>query len=445
MTVKRLLMAAAGAALLASAAQPLLAQQATGEDSAVDRIVAIVGSTPILLSEVDEQIFARLQAQQQTPPTDPVQVRALRRDMLQQLVDLELIYQIALTDTTVKVTDEQVDAAVDEQVRNIRRQFRSDEEYRTQLRETGFLTPEEYRRWLTETQRKELIRNRMIEQLRGTGKLKPVIPTDRELRVAFEEERGRRKRPQSVSFRQIVVAPTARDSAKARAFGLADSIATELRKGGDFATAARRFSMDEASKEQGGSLGWFRRGVMDQRFEDVAFALRPGTISPPIETPFGYHLIQVERVQPAEVSARHILIMPEITQADADSARLRAESVRAALAAGASFDSLARQYHDPLEDREVPGLPVDRLLPVYAQAFEGVEEGGLTPVVRLEIPNLPLRAKYAVVQVTERTPEGEYRYEEVKDQLRNQLGERLMIRRYLDRLRLATYVEVREP
>ena len=99
----------------------------------------------------------------------------------------------------------------------------------------------------------------------------------------------------------------------------------ELRRGADFATAARRFSQDPGSKEQGGSLNWFRRGVMVPEFERVAFGLKPGVVSDPVESPFGYHIIQVERVQPGEVQARHILLVPEIDSAHVDSARATAD------------------------------------------------------------------------------------------------------------------------
>jgi len=63
---------------------------------------------------------------------------------------------------------------------------------------------------------------------------------------------------------------------------------------------ARRFSQDPGSKDQGGELNWFRRGVMVPEFERVAFALRPGIISDPVETAFGYHIIQLDDVRPAK-------------------------------------------------------------------------------------------------------------------------------------------------
>ncbi|HSR15300.1 MAG TPA: peptidylprolyl isomerase [Gemmatimonadales bacterium] len=433
-------LAAVAALLTGSAAAPLWGQQVR---DTVDRIVAVVGYTPILGSEIDEEIFARFPQSQGLPTPGSPEWRNLRRQVLQELIDVELLYQAAQTDTGVKVTEEQVDAAVDQQVRNVRQKYPSDQDYRNDLRNSGFQTPEEYRRWLTERQRRELIRNAYLENLRGSGKLKAVIPTEKELRAAFEERRGLQKRPETISFAQVVVAPKPAEAARTRAFALADSILMELRKGADFATAARRFSMDPGSKEQGGSLGWFRRGVMHPAFESVAFNMRPGFVSDPVETPFGIHLIQVERIQPSEVSARHILIMPEIRSEDADSARALADRIRAALVAGASFDSLQRLHHDPLEERDIRDFPSDKLLPAYAGVLGGLGAGEVAPVFILPNPILPDRSKYAVVQVLERKEAGEFQFEDVKDMLRNQLGEQLAIRRYLDKLRASTYVEIR--
>jgi peptidyl-prolyl cis-trans isomerase SurA len=430
------------AALGLSAAAPLGAQDRRPEGEVTDRIVAVVGRTAILGSQVDEKVYATLR--DRPMPTDQETQKALRRQALEELIDEELLYQLALTDTTVKVTDEEVTSAVDEQIRGIRRSLPNDDSLRSELRKTGFFSIEEYRRWLSDTQRKQLITSALVKQLQGTGKLKPVIPTDRELRAVYEQERGRQRRPESISFQQIIVAPAPAPEARQRAIALADSILAELRKGADFATAARRFSADPSSREQGGSLGWFRRGVMHKNFEDVAFSLKPGIVSDPVETPFGFHLIQVERVQPSEISARHILVSPEIRQEDADSAQARAERIKAALEQGANYDSIARLHHDSMEEREVRDLPADKLLPAYTSALQGVEDGKFTAVIKLDFPADPIRSKFGVIQVLERKDAGEYRFEDVKDQLRRSLGERLAIRRYLDKLRQATYVDVRE-
>jgi hypothetical protein len=65
----------------------------------------------------------------------------------------------------------------------------------------------------------------------------------------------------------------------------------------------------------------------------------------------------------------------------------------------------------------------------------------VTPVFTL--PGTGGREQFAVVQVTERRPQGDIRYEDVKDRIRQQLGQQLAIRRYIDRLRKSTYVDVR--
>jgi peptidyl-prolyl cis-trans isomerase SurA len=202
--------------------------------------------------------------------------------------------------------------------------------------------------------------------------------------------------------------------------------------------------MDVATKEQGGELGWVRRGTgLDQHFEDAAFSLRPGVVSEPVESPFGFHLIQVERSQPAEVQVRHILIMPDIGMAEADSARRTADRVRAALVAGAPFDSVQRAWHDKAEERDVSNVPLEILPPTYAEALKGLPAGGISPVFRLEAPLDPMRSKYTIVQLTGRSPAGEVRYEDVKEDIRTRLNETLTQERFIERLRRATYVEVR--
>jgi peptidyl-prolyl cis-trans isomerase SurA len=406
----------------------------------VDRVLAIVGNRPVLASQVEEEIFSR-EAQGAKLPTDPEGIAAVRQQVVSSIIDEELLVQQAQRDTAIKVTDEEIASGVEEQVRKVRGNFTSEVEYRAELQKAGFQTPEEYRRWLSDQQRRAAFQNRLVEKLRGEGKLKAVSPTEKEMKQFFDEQRASLgTRPATLSFRQIVISPKPSPEAKARTKAQADSIVLELRRGADFATAARRFSQDPGSKEQGGSLNWFRRGVMVPEFERVAFALKPGVVSDPVESPFGYHIIQVERVQPAEVQARHILLSPEIDSAHTDSARATAEMVRKALEAGARFDSLQRRYHDPSAEREAQGVPITKLPENYAKVIGTADSGTVVPVFTLPAGG---REQFVVLQVTGRRPEGDVKYEDVRDRIREQLGQQLAIRRYLDRLREATYVEIR--
>jgi peptidyl-prolyl cis-trans isomerase SurA len=430
--------------LLLPAAPAAAGQQPADTADTLDRIVAVVGNRPILESQLQEQIYTALRGQ---PPGEAARLAALRRSILTSMIDRELVVQAAQRDTAIKVTDEEVTQAVDEQFRSVRRQYPTDEAFRRDLQESGFQTIEEWRSYTADLQRREFLWNRFWERLEGGGKVKPIPPTDTEVREYFEENRySYPRRPEAVSFQQIIVVPEAAQDEKARARAVADSIVRELRAGADFATAARRFSMDPGSREQGGSLGWIRRGQgWDPRFEEAAFSLRVGQVSNPVETSFGFHLIQVERAQPAELSVRHILIMPEIDSVMADSARRKAEAIYRAVREGASFDSLQRLHHDRNEEREALQFPLDRLsqsAPPYATAIEGVEEGGLAPLFRLEAPD-PTRSKWVILRVMRRIPAGDVRFEDVQDQIRAGLSRTLARQRHLEKMRQANHVEVR--
>jgi len=406
----------------------------------VDRVLAIVGNRPVLASQVEEEMFSR-ESQGAKLPTNPEGLAAIREQIVGSIIDEELLVQQAQRDTAITVTDEEIASGVEEQVKKVRGNFTSEVDYRAELQKAGFQTPEEYRRWLSDQQRRAAFQNRLVEKLRGEGKLKAVSPTEKEMKQFFDEQRASLgTRPATLSFRQIVVSPKPSPEAKSHTKAQADSIVLELRKGADFATAARRFSQDPGSKEQGGSLNWFRRGVMVPEFERVAFGLKPGVVSDPVESPFGYHIIQVERVQPAEVQARHILLMPQIDSAHVDSARNRAEAVQKALAAGAPFDSLQRLYHDPSAERNAEAVPITKLPENYAKVIGAADSGTVVPVFTLPASG---RDQFVVLQVTGRRPEGDVKYEDVRDRIREQLGQQLAIRRYLDRLRKATYVEIR--
>jgi peptidyl-prolyl cis-trans isomerase SurA len=149
----------------------------------------------------------------------------------------------------------------------------------------------------------------------------------------------------------------------------------------------------------------------------------------------------VERVQPGEVQARHILLVPEIDSAHVDSAKARADSVRALVLRGLSFDSLQRIYHDHSAEREAENVPLDKLPEAYGKAIGEADSGAVAPV--FTIPGNGGREQFVVLQVVGRRQPGEISYDDVKDRIREQLGQQLAIRRYLDRLRKSTYVDIR--
>lgn len=409
----------------------------------VDRIVAIVGTRPILASQVEEDMV-QAQAQGQPLPSDSAGRTAMRREILDRLIELELLVQQAQRDTSIKITEQEVLDQVEQTYQNVRKQFSSEVEFREQIKQARFGSVEEWRRWLSDEQRRQLYAQRLIEAQRQKGKLKPIPPTDAQMREFWEQNRAQQpRRPATVGFRQIVIRPEPDSAAKRRAYQLAESLVVQLRRGADFAAAAKRFSGDSASASQGGELGWFRRGVMVKEFEDWAFHMRPGDISDPVETHFGFHIINIERTQPAEVLGRHILIMPEISAAQIAKARTLADSVHAALArsSGASFDVLSKAHADPQEQKIVEDVPFDKLPPEYQGPIAGDTTRGLKPVITIgaEAP----RPKFVILEVTSRHAEGELSFDDVKINIRQTLGEQLAIRHFIDQLKRQTYIDIR--
>src|SRR5258705_13330616 len=410
-------------------------------DQTLDRIVAIVGTRPILASQIEEEMVQQ-QAQGQTLPTDSAGLATMRRRILDRLVELEILVQQAQRDTAIKVTDQEVLDQVEQTYQNVRKQFSTENDFRDQIRQARFGSVEEWRRWLADEQRRQLYAQRLIEAQRQKGKLRPIPPPDAQMREFWEQNKEQQpKRPARVSFRQIVIKPQPDSVSKARSYQLAESLLVVLRHGADFAAVAKRFSEDTSTREQGGELGWFRRSVMYKTFEDVAFRLRPGEISDVVETPFGYHIIKVERVQPAEILARHVLIMPDISPAQVEAARRLADSIHAALSRGSSFDSLARGAADPEEPKLAEDVPVTQMPQEYQDLLAKDTTVGRKPVVTIGA-GTP-RPKFVVFEVTQRHPDGDLAFDDVKMRIKEILSNDLAIRHYVDQLRRKTYVDIR--
>jgi peptidyl-prolyl cis-trans isomerase SurA len=406
----------------------------------IDRVVAIVGTQPVLWTDVLTAVNQR-RTQGLQLPTDSAGQAVLARSVLGELVDEEMLVQKA-KEMKLEVLEADVTAAADRQIKGVRAQFKSDEEYRTELRNAGLGTPEEYRKSLIEQYRRQQMQQKAFAELRKRAK--PVNVTEEEITAAFEKSRAAlQRRPATVTFRQIVVAPKASPEAKAKAKARADSLLVEIKKGGDFEQIAKRESMDPGTKQLGGDLGWNRRGSgLVPEFEGMMFALRPGDVSPVIETAFGYHIIRVDRVQSAEVKARHILIAPVIDSADVARARVEADTVAAQWRRGVSYDSLVAKHQDATEEKGVlQPFPRDSLPASYQTALTGAKANDITSPFQLVNPRGA--PKFAVIQVVTATEAGEYDPAQIRDQIRAQLADERSIRALLDEMRKQTYVSLR--
>lgn len=434
----------AGAEARAQAPAGAPAAQQAGKRQSLDRSVAIVGNKPILLSEVLEDLNARRQQGMPFPPDSAGQV-ALMKQLVSEMVDNEVVIEVA-KQYKADVKDEDVAKQVDERFNEARKRFASEAEFRDALRRDGFGTPEDYRRTLREQAKRYRMQQLGYDSLKAHGKLSaPVQVTEAEVNAAFEAAKGRLpKKPATVSFRQIVLAPRASEAERAKAIAKAESLIVEIRGGADFASVAKRESQDPTTKETGGDLGWARRGVMVPEFDRAIFDPRiiPGSVLSPVETSFGIHVIKVERIQPAEVKTRHILLTPPVDSADIARTRRLADSVLTRWKAGDSYDSLSVRFHDRAEEKGIPdGFPVDSLPDAYKAALEGVAAKAFAKPFDIMDPRTSV-PKVVLIHVLEREEGGEFTVADYKDRIRTQLTQEKQVRRMLDQLRREQYVRI---
>jgi peptidyl-prolyl cis-trans isomerase SurA len=426
-----------------SAAVPASAQERPATLSQVtDGIVAVVGTHPILWSQVLE-VIGRERSQGTKLPEDSAGAAEFARNILTQLIDEEVLLQRAAGDTSITVADADVAQTVDRQVQQIRSQFPSDQEFLRQLRQAGFGTQDEYRKWMSEQARRSELQRRLVQKYQSEGKMVRVAVSDQDVNEAYERAKATfPKRPPAVTFRQLVIPTTATQQALDRARAKAESLLAEIRRGADFEQVARRESQDSASREQGGDLGWNRRGELVPEFEHMMFALPPGQVSPIVFTPYGFHIIRVDRSKPSEVKARHILIKPQYTPDDTVRARARADSALQLWRSGAVFDSLVKRYHDRDElEASLEPFPREQLPESYRDAIGTRAKGEFVGPFPIADRNRGV-PKFVVLQLTDVIEAGDYTVEEVRDRMRQQLSQERSFRRLIDQLKRETYVRV---
>ena len=428
-------------ALAVMIAAPATAQERPAATTqAVDGIVAVVGGHAILWSEVLE-VIGQERSRGAKLPEDSAGAAEYARNVLTQLVDEQVLLQRATGDTSITVADADVAQTVDRQVQQIRSQFPSDQEFLRQLRQAGFGTQEEYRRWLGEQARKSELQRRLVQKYQAEGKMVRVAVSDEDVNEAYERAKANfPKRPPAVTFRQLVIATQATEQALDRARAKADSILAEIRRGADFEQVARRESQDSSTRELGGDLGWQRRGELVPEFEQMMFALAPGQVSPLVFTPYGFHILRVDRSKPAEVKVRHILIKPQYMPEDTVRARARADSALQLWRGVAVFDSLVKRFHDRDEmEGSLEPFPRENLPESYREAIGTRAKGEFVGPFPIADRNRGV-PKYVVLQLTDVIEAGDYTVEEVRDRMRQQLSQERSFRRLLDQLKRETYV-----
>ena len=437
------------------AQQPAVPKLAAAQTSpaALDAIVAVVGDQAITRYDLREKVLAKIQRQEVQPPTDSAAEAILDRDVLNDMIEEELLVQKA-KEMKIDVADADITPTVDRQITDTRAKFGTETEFRDALAKASLGTPEEYRRFLMDQYRRQFTIDRVVRKLTQDGKIVPVNVTEAEVEAEFARNKAfLPKKPATVTFKQIVIAPQPSPAAKEVARVKAESLLAQLKSGTNFEMLAKRESMDLKSKETGGDLGWARRNDNLPEFDRWLFGsgpfrpgLEPDQLSPVVETPYGYHIIRVDRVQPGEVKAHQILIVPTIDSNDVARTRKLADSVAALLKSGVPFDTLAKKYNDYAGKEETGILtPFARdSLPVpYQSAFRTGKAGDIS-VFQIpgsaQRPNVP---KFVVARLVTVSEGGDQTLDELRAAVRTELAQRGGMHRYVDTLKKQTYVSVR--
>jgi parvulin-like peptidyl-prolyl isomerase len=218
-------------------------------------LAARVNGQPILLEDYEKEV-ARFEAAMIAQGYDLASeegqqmMAQTRLQILESMIDQVLIEQAAAREG-VTVSEEEVETQV---LANI--DLAGEEEFNAWL-EANDMTMEEFRAAV----RAQLLSAAMFEKVTAS------VPTSAE----------------QVHARHILL----EKEEEAR------ELLSQLQGGGDFAALAKLYSQDESTREQGGDLGWFPRGLLAPEVEEAAFALEPGQVSAAVHSQFGYHIIQL--------------------------------------------------------------------------------------------------------------------------------------------------------
>ena len=414
----------------------------------VDQIVAVVGQKPILLSEVMDAIFYMKGAGSPVPdPSDTAHFNAFARDtVLSDMIDQEVLVAVAKQYKS-EVDDKEITPDVDKRLKELHGRFKSDAEFRTQLKAEGFGTETDLRNSLLDRRRRDMLQQMAMDSLKAHGKLAaPVNVSEADVTAAFEREKSRiGKRPSTISFKQIIVAPKANAAARAAAKAKADSLLAVIEKGGDFETIAKKESMDpdhegpgwraavRAARQDGGGVR--PRAVL----RDSPGHGRAGRDRVAVRLPHHPHRPRAARGGEVEPHPDHSEARFERRRAGAARRRHRDPEVAHRHALRHAREVLPRPRRGAQRTGWLPrGLPAAGV----SCRGGGREEGAALAAVR--DPESADRASRSSGSSSSPTAMdgGDYTVADVRDKIREQLVQERQFRRMLDQLRREQFVKI---
>jgi peptidyl-prolyl cis-trans isomerase SurA len=333
------------ASLLISAS---FAQEAPPTGQVLDKIVAKVDNYILLESDVQRAYIEALSQIQQG------QVAPSRCEVFESLMINKLMVAKAEVDS-IMVTDAEVMIQSNQRFNMVMQQFGGDE---STLVEAYGKTAEQLQAEIEDVIREQLIVTRMRSQITEGLTVSPndvrqfynSIPKDSLPLFTSEATVG-----------QIVIKPKVNPQTKQDLYEQMLQFKKDIGEGkADFADLARKYSEDPGSATNGGDLGFSSKGQMVPQYESAALGLKQGEISDPVESDYGFHMIQLLEIRGSTYNTRHILMAPKATEADLKKSERLLDSLRTEIEAGRmDFAKAAKDFSDDRSTSDAGGFFTD--------------------------------------------------------------------------------------
>ena len=352
------------------AGRPVLGQQL------VDYVVAVVDNEIILYSDVVEAVkMYRMQQPEQEPEDLP-------GHMLDNMIDTRVVLAYARRDS-VRVPAEQINGAVRQIIDQYTEQLGSDEALEQLVSNSG-MTMRDWNRLLRRQKEEELLQRKLEEERFGE-----VRVTGLEVARYYETHYDSiPSNPVVLDLSHIMISSRPDPEVVAELNTRIEEIRRRISDGEDFGEMARRFSEDLNSATNGGDLGFFTRGTFMSEFEEAAFALETGEISPPVRTDVGLHIIKLEERKEDQIRVRHILVQIPKTDEDDHRALETISVLRQRILDGdESFSEAAAKYSEDLasasEGGRIGEFMLGQLLPQYQAALDTISVSEMTEPIKV--------------------------------------------------------------
>lgn len=310
-------------------------------DLLLDKVDGIIGDKIILRSDIENQLdLLNMRGKDESEN---------RCKLMEQLILTRLLANQAVKDS-LPVSNEEVEDELNRKINYFISVAGSQEAFEAYYKKSVEQIKDDYREDIRENMLSSRMRGKITENIK-------ITPS--EVKQYFEEM-SKDSLPYfnaTMEVKQIVMKPQVSGIQKDLAKKKAQELLERLKKGESFDLLASLYSEDIASAQQGGLLDWVSRGTFVKEFEAAAFKLKDGEISDLVETPFGFHIIQMVERRGDMIQVRHILIRPKSTSADIEYARLKLDTVRNDILSGKiTFEKAVKEYSTDDASKNVGGF-----------------------------------------------------------------------------------------